>query len=204
MKICVLLVKSAISIHALREEGDRTGAGQPAAGQPFLSTPSARRATRMSATSPTTSRNFYPRPPRGGRPRRPGRFPARPRNFYPRPPRGGRHPITKSLKEEFKISIHALREEGDDGEPFKQYVMLEFLSTPSARRATAGFRAGALDSNISIHALREEGDETRTAALQDGDQFLSTPSARRATCQRPKILGRAYKFLSTPSARRAT
>ena len=33
-----------------------------------------------------------------------------------------------------------------------------FLSTPSARRATAGALGTAYASNISIHALREEGD----------------------------------------------
>ena len=33
-----------------------------------------------------------------------------------------------------------------------------FLSTPSARRATAGIRITLLNNNISIHALREEGD----------------------------------------------
>ena len=33
-----------------------------------------------------------------------------------------------------------------------------FLSTPSARRATKGFRKYATRLMISIHALREEGD----------------------------------------------
>ena len=33
----------------------------------FLSTPSARRATRRSSSSPSSQRDFYPRPPRGGR-----------------------------------------------------------------------------------------------------------------------------------------
>ena len=33
-----------------------------------------------------------------------------------------------------------------------------FLSTPSARRATAVMAAGRADQRISIHALREEGD----------------------------------------------
>ena len=35
---------------------------------------------------------------------------------------------------------------------------LEFLSTPSARRATEDVKAYLADVLISIHALREEGD----------------------------------------------
>ena len=33
-----------------------------------------------------------------------------------------------------------------------------FLSTPSARRATAPLAVEVTESDISIHALREEGD----------------------------------------------
>ena len=57
----------------------------------------------------------------------------------------------------------------------------EFLSTPSARRATlpAGEQAAAM--GISIHALREEGDLRISDALELKTAFLSTPSARRAT-----------------------
>ena len=55
--------------------------------------------------------------------------------FYPRPPRGGR-----------RLSWLT-------GEPIK-----EFLSTPSARRATQGLYCQGHDRTISIHALREEGD----------------------------------------------
>ena len=36
--------------------------------------------------------------------------------------------------------------------------MAEFLSTPSARRATLEQYGAAFDYLISIHALREEGD----------------------------------------------
>ena len=34
----------------------------------------------------------------------------------------------------------------------------QFLSTPSARRATSAFRILLCNLQISIHALREEGD----------------------------------------------
>ena len=59
-----------------------------------------------------------------------------------------------------KISIHALREEGDAAASCELLVVLLFLSTPSARRATvcAVLFEGLMD--ISIHALREEGDSS--------------------------------------------
>ena len=81
---------------------------------------------------------------------------------------------------EYIISIHALREEGDDlsREVFVDELdfyprpprggrlcfvdfcsrSVRFLSTPSARRATATVKDLALELVISIHALREEGD----------------------------------------------
>ena len=62
------------------------------------------------------------------------------------------------------ISIHALREEGDNAYVDKLYRWNEFLSTPSARRATSAIQQGVYNHIISIHALREEGDPRRTAA----------------------------------------
>ena len=109
------------------------------------------------------------------------RAPRTSRHFYPRPPRGGR-------PESVDATVEAIK----------------FLSTPSARRATAGWRGQSdRQRQISIHALREEGDLGNTAALSVTTIFLSTPSARRATT----TTGRYWQtsaFLSTPSARRAT
>ena len=85
-----LFIVQAISIHALREEGDQTGVH-------FASPPF----------------NFYPRPPRGGRPCRSDQGVIHRSNFYPRPPRGGRHESTSFTLSVKQISIHALREEGD-------------------------------------------------------------------------------------------
>ena len=125
----------------------------------FLSTPSARRATSRRAIRSLMGAYFYPRPPRGGRLggilyggrgqgisihalREEGDSPYRPRralrtNFYPRPPRGGR--LFGRLKQRRKkpISIHALREEGDRTGRADNRQEREFLSTPSARRATS-------------------------------------------------------------------
>ena len=131
-------VEQSISIHALREEGDRL----------------------YKAPCPVFW-YFYPRPPRGGRPA-PSLLHAPARRisihalreegdaappsvsttlsyFYPRPPRGGRHDSTASTSSSS-----------------------QFLSTPSARRAT---RAAQKHSK--------------------GGKFLSTPSARRATGRWP-------------------
>ena len=124
----------------------------------FLSTPSARRATDIQACTDSRHNNFYPRPPRGGRQVWHGRQ-RKERNFYPRPPRGGRHEGVGQKCAAALISIHALREEGDrrksgslsaeqaisihalreEGDTFSERLVAlrkEFLSTPSARRAT--------------------------------------------------------------------
>ena len=58
------------------------------------------------------------------------------------------------------ISIHALREEGDEIPQAANINDLLFLSTPSARRATCAKFYHAPEEIISIHALREEGDHT--------------------------------------------
>ena len=79
----------------------------------------------------------------------------------------------------------------------------EFLSTPSARRATHIVGLPSKNRVISIHALREEGDTTFRTPQQSASRFLSTPSARRATESIGDIVHIA-QFLSTPSARRAT
>ena len=60
------------------------------------------------------------------------------------------------------ISIHALREEGDEDALDFLFEVLGFLSTPSARRATSDER--------QLHRHPVLG-------------FLSTPSARRATAK---------------------
>ena len=80
-------------------------------------------------------------------------------DFYPRPPRGGRRAGISKPPMLQTISIHALREEGDRGTgQLQANERGGFLSTPSARRATADNRKLAKGKIISIHALREEGD----------------------------------------------
>ena len=103
-----------------------------------------------------------------------------------------------------EISIHALREEGDRVGAKGDVAYSEFLSTPSARRATREAYE-LLDSpdQISIHALREEGDIAADEYEIETLEFLSTPSARRATTDLD-TKKTTEEFLSTPSARRAT
>ena len=110
MEFQVYAIKD-ISIHALREEGDR-----------------------LEEENSRQDRHFYPRPPRGGR--HTAAFSMTTMSRFLSTPSARR--ATGSIPDDAKfkaISIHALREEGD--------------LRPSDRR-------GAPD--ISIHALREEGD----------------------------------------------
>ena len=57
-----------------------------------------------------------------------------------------------------RISIHALRVEGDRGENAYLHRHCRFLSTPSGWRATSRESGSRESSRISIHALRVEGD----------------------------------------------
>ena len=101
------------------------------------------------------------------------------------------------------ISIHALREEGDP-EPCKVVIYaLIFLSTPSARRATAFSSLLCGSVVISIHALREEGDMAPLRGLGASLYFYPRPP-RGGRPEQPEHWNRRRRFLSTPSARRAT
>ena len=191
----------------------------------FLSTPSARRATRRSATSSRSLTHFYPRPPRGGRLTLAGDAPAeaiflstpsarratdghgafrdqreisihalreegdrarpRPRplqgNFYPRPPRGGRHGKAYDWGDvDLFLSTPSARR-ATASSRLASVFFIKFLSTPSARRATVDGGVQVILESISIHALREEGDCKPPFTASTALLFLSTPSARRAT-----------------------
>ena len=235
----------SISIHALREEGDHSThtlvfvhknfyprpprGGRPHLPKPrptprkFLSTPSARRATPSLWSRSTTRKNFYPRPPRGGRPGIQRRVVCL-ANFYPRPPRGGRPATTSPHGSRSYFYPRPPR----GGRPFLIASRMRssvFLSTPSARRATAPLILIGGNIMISIHALREEGDHWPTSRSRPSMNFYPRPprGGRHsfAIClssfayfyPRPPRGGRRVsntyivmteRFLSTPSARRAT
>ena len=180
MELSLVEAMTEISIHALREESDT--------GIPFLT---------------SGSGYFYPRPPRGERHRRHGSADGWVLFLSTPSARRATHGLRRHCQGR-EISIHALREESDPGskpEAIKDKdfyprpprgerrgpslklnpIIPQFLSTPSARRATSsasrgtsgvtyfyprpprgerrlhGHRGGAVQ-HISIHALREESD----------------------------------------------
>ena len=101
------------------------------------------------------------------------------------------------------ISIHALREEGDDLPGVLPDEDKKFLSTPSARRATPSHQRRQDMDKISIHALREEGDgRSHSCGPHLFDFYPRPPRGGRHDLYAP--FGPGEVFLSTPSARRAT
>ena len=79
----------------------------------------------------------------------------------------------------------------------------EFLSTPSARRATIIGQELFFWCFISIHALREEGDPRKKSVHDKITDFYPRPP-RGGRPLKDDGLVAIKKFLSTPSARRAT
>ena len=169
-----------ISIHALREEGDFRMPPSLYHSIPFLSTPSARRATQFN------------------------RFRGVDHLISIHALREEGDTLTCERCGQSFISIHALREEGDlTADPIAER-MGPFLSTPSARRATNQLHTlGAEVVVISIHALREEGDVLFWLTDGEHNHFYPRPP-RGGRPDRGVRLQRDCPFLSTPSARRAT
>ena len=168
------MMATAISIHALREEGDNGTFARMCETMQFQSTPSARRATVHLEPQESPLLDFNPRPPRGGRLAVAG--PARYNAKFQSTPSARR--ATESAVQEFiigKISIHALREEGDSFSLRSATNRSEFQSTPSARRATvkSGYDLKVIE--ISIHALREEGDFMRYRPEKGRGDFNPRP-----------------------------
>ena len=133
-------VRCQISIHALRKEGDlKCPIGviwtpyfyprPPRGGRPcrprtrglpignFYPRPPQGGRLSEQKSSGWKLKHFYPRPPRGGRQCPVLCKASKNPNFYPRPPRGGRLNISAANPIYFFISIHALREEGDERKP---------------------------------------------------------------------------------------
>ena len=89
--------------------------------------------------------------------------------------------LAKAKKDAEKISIHALREEGD-----------------------LSHSRGGIQSGISIHALREEGDQT-TVYAANMQHIISIHALREeGDPYEYRIFHTKLVFLSTPSVRRAT
>ena len=124
-----------ISIHALREEGDNSA--EAAANRAWqISIHALREEGDGCSTTTTPSQTyFYPRPPRGGRRRSRQLYSQRSKHFYPRPPRGGRQWLQHLPARHLYFYPRPPR----GGRPNRMELELpyhQFLSTPSARRAT--------------------------------------------------------------------
>ena len=169
----------AISIHALREEGDRP-----------------------SFFKSSMSGNFYPRPPRGGRrvgmPQHVGV-----QRFLSTPSARRATVSSRDSPRTSKISIHALREEGDAAATLLSRVPSHFYPRPPRGGRPSALGSATFSSAISIHALREEGDlKTAIAGVEAADFYPRPPRGGRRRCRGRR--SRSWRFLSTPSARRAT
>ena len=139
---------------------------------------------------------FYPRPPRGGRLRCRATSDSSAR-FLSTPSARRATSLFQLAQLFLDISIHALREEGDaldsgavpmtkDFYPrpprggrlalrLTVFVVVTFLSTPSARRATALTWVLYPPDGISIHALREEGDRPGNRPAEGRRNFYPRP-----------------------------
>ena len=156
---------------------------------------------------------------------RPAPRPAYRSHFYPRPPRGGRlmravsgidtilflsTPSARRATPElgvgvciYRISIHALREEGDHRRASRLRRGNYFYPRPprGGRHLVVWYAFSVFI--ISIHALREEGDGKSCAGKRGFQDFYPRPPRGGRLKRSGKIDG-AILFLSTPSARRAT
>ena len=167
----------------------------------FLSTPSARRATCAAFPCPTPT-TFLSTPSA----RRATQFP-------------------ESRCPPIRISIHALREEGDALRTPTITTTSDFYPRPPRGGRPPATTPSPFPYAISIHALREEGDKAATSACKRLSNFYPRPprggrrrpgtdgSSRQNFYPRPPRGGRRSQanvlegvkvFLSTPSARRAT
>ena len=170
-----------ISIHALREEGDKAESDELKA-----------------------IKNFYPRPPRGGRLIVTGccRFSSR---FLSTPSARRATMRSPSFIVVSKISIHALREEGDrkhrkETNQRRRY----FYPRPPRGGRLCYLMDGRWTTLISIHALREEGDFVLPDGWEVDDPYFYPRPPRGGRQHRQRQTVWKDVFLSTPSARRAT
>ena len=237
---------NTISIHALREEGDLRCAGPAEFQQDFYPRPPrggrpqapALQCAAASISIPALREegdvqmlvigfrrvDFYPRPPRGGRRIFVSAVPIA--LLFLSPPSARR--ATKAarvLQAERRISIPALREEGDlpifpenpvrrisipalreEGDTFPGWCSSppgNFYPRPPRGGRPAVDARSVHPAGISIPALREEGDwQILVTVGVPSDFYPRPPRGGRRRC-----FAKAYSarlFLSPPSARRAT
>ena len=162
----------------------------------FLSTPSARRATKnLGICQEKKAISIHALREEGDIPA--ARVVLDGLDFYPRPPRGGRlRMLLNSALISLFLSTPSARR-ATDGYLFSDQYGTEFLSTPSARRATVASRLfesqqkflstpsarrathrrrdNQFSEDISIHALREEGDPSTSCDRHSKSNFYPRP-----------------------------
>ena len=102
----------------------------------------------------------------------------------------------EGLESDGEISIHALREEGDPA-----LYVLSSISIHALREEGDDSQGRG---GISIHALREEGDASKCQHLMFDFYFYPRPPRGGRPEGRLSSASDRSVFLSTPSARRAT
>ena len=104
-----------------------------------------------------------------------------------------------------QISIHALREEGDQPPEFVLLVFIVFQSTPSARRATCRrFNSLLRSSNFNPRPPRGGRPLPSPYALSHISYFNPRPPRGGRPKPFKLVIILVKIFQSTPSARRAT
>ena len=113
----------------------------------FLSTPSARRATVRGVDGTLIDKPFLSTPSARRATLRLHMEPTDPDNFYPRPPRGGRLPVHLRGSNHKRISIHALREEGDskNGEKHLRFCFIIKRSAQIWKSLSKNIRKNSCD-----------------------------------------------------------
>ena len=218
--------ESQISIHALREEGDRWKRRRRKRRTGFQSTPSARRAT-SSNWSYGTSHSISIHALREEGDNRTRNQSNRQNRFQSTP---SARRATANLGEQAvlkKISIHALREEGDQTPAIKEQSQTYFNPRPprGGRLRSTGARWQSIPY-FNPRPPRGGRPTKHWRAVAVDTVFQSTPSARRATTLDfwhyadnyisihalreegdwfvAQFFSEQFQFQSTPSARRAT
>ena len=192
-----------ISIHALRGEGDRAEQRDSRGGKYFYPRPpwGGRRCIPSEVSIPVY---FYPRPSVGRATAQRRAYYEANREFLSTPSvgratssghtvpgtvrisihalRGEGDPLLVGLPEpDNKISIHALRGEGDPTTRASSACSGYFYPRPPWGGRHYTIPPAASHQKISIHALRGEGDASRFGEILEQWKFLSTPSVGRAT-----------------------
>ena len=146
-----------ISIHALREEGDNRIMSMLESPRLFLSTPSARRATRSEHRTGTWTTSFLSTPSvRRATP--PAHWAGGLLLFLSTPSVRRATRTADFARRGLQISIYALREEGDRFIPICTFFCAYFYPRPPQGGRLAGNLPAGPKYHISTHALREEGD----------------------------------------------